>query len=154
MAAAHGQMGIVVVLRRDDVQEDEIRMERHASPSTVSGDRTQLQNALLNLAVNARDAMPDGATLTFATRNVRLKARPASLHGTDIKRGSYVEIRVIDTGLLDEGVLALHDGAHAAERQHALDEAEERPGHDEAEEGFLPSSRARGGHCLISYAQA
>ncbi len=58
----------------------------------VRCDANQLENALLNLAVNARDAMPNGGTLTIRTANVELDGAAAP------QPGAYVMIAVIDTG--------------------------------------------------------
>ncbi|MBV5340624.1 MAG: response regulator, partial [Deltaproteobacteria bacterium] len=64
----------------------------------VMGDQTQLQNALLNLGVNARDAMPQGGTLTYATAvRVMDEAACRSL-GVSLVSGRYLEIAVSDTG--------------------------------------------------------
>jgi two-component system, NtrC family, sensor kinase len=61
-------------------------------------DAGQLESALLNLAINARDAMPDGGTITIATRRARLNA--AMLQGNpDARPGNFVAISVKDTGL-------------------------------------------------------
>lgn len=57
-------------------------------------DRHQLENALLNLAVNARDAMDGRGTLTIATRGVTLAAREVG----ECQAGEYVAIAVTDTG--------------------------------------------------------
>ncbi|GGX13362.1 hypothetical protein GCM10007242_19640 [Pigmentiphaga litoralis] len=60
-------------------------------------DANQLENALLNLAINARDAMPDGGTLTITTSNVELTAESVRrLPG--VVAGDYVLIEVADTG--------------------------------------------------------
>jgi len=76
----------------------EIRLELHASPSIVTGDPTQLQNALLNLGVNARDAMTDGGTLTYATRNVTLTEADCDEHSYELTPGNFLEICIADTG--------------------------------------------------------
>jgi len=61
-------------------------------------DPTQVENALLNLAVNARDAMPNGGKITMETRNSDLDDRYAKMHA-DVKSGQYVMISITDTGV-------------------------------------------------------
>lgn len=60
-------------------------------------DANQLENALLNLAINARDAMADGGTLTITTCNKVFGATEAALR--DVKAGDYVCMTVTDTGM-------------------------------------------------------
>ncbi|WP_339860401.1 response regulator [Paremcibacter congregatus] len=60
-------------------------------------DKNQLESALLNLCVNARDAMPDGGRITIETKQVRLDESYASNH-TEVTPGEYYEIAVSDTG--------------------------------------------------------
>jgi signal transduction histidine kinase/ActR/RegA family two-component response regulator len=60
-------------------------------------DPTQLENAILNVAVNGRDAMPKGGKITIETQNADLDDRYASGH-VDVKPGQYVLVAVTDTG--------------------------------------------------------
>lgn len=64
---------------------------------TVNADPTQLHQVLMNLCVNARDAMPDGGKLTLAAENVRLSEAQAKLN-PQAKPGPYVVLTVRDTG--------------------------------------------------------
>jgi PAS domain S-box-containing protein len=63
----------------------------------VKADPNQMEQVLINLVANARDAMPHGGVLTIATQNVRLN-EVLSCEGGDLPSGSYVEITVSDTG--------------------------------------------------------
>ena len=69
-----------------------------ADPATVMGDSTLLQNALLNLGLNARDAMPAGGTLTYATQIALLGEQEALLNNLQLEAGEYLRIDVTDTG--------------------------------------------------------
>ncbi len=64
----------------------------------VSVDASQLENALLNLAVNARDAMPSGGVLGIEARNVTLTAADLAAHPEAVA-GDYVQIAVMDSGV-------------------------------------------------------
>ena len=64
----------------------------------VEVDPTLTQSALLNLILNARDAMPDGGKLTLETSNVRIGQEYNELHDEDIEPGHYVLLSVSDTG--------------------------------------------------------
>ena len=60
-------------------------------------DPGQLESAILNLCINARDAMPEGGRLTIATRNVTIERRPA-VQDPDLAPGDYVMLSIADTG--------------------------------------------------------
>jgi two-component system, cell cycle sensor histidine kinase and response regulator CckA len=65
---------------------------------TVSGDATQLDQVLMNLCVNARDAMPKGGTLTITAENLSIDENYTKMN-LDAKIGPYVVITVTDTGI-------------------------------------------------------
>jgi PAS domain S-box-containing protein len=71
------------------------KLAADAWPAMV--DPSQLSTAVLNLALNARDAMPDGGKLIIETRNVHLDEGYASMH-SDVAVGDYVMVAVSDTG--------------------------------------------------------
>jgi PAS domain S-box-containing protein len=75
--------------------EIESMLEDAIWPALV--DRSQLATALLNLAINARDAMPSGGKLTIETANVVLDDSYARIHG-EVGPGPYVMVAVSDTG--------------------------------------------------------
>jgi two-component system cell cycle sensor histidine kinase/response regulator CckA len=77
---------------------DNIRITTSSVPDLklVKCDATQIEQVLMNLAVNARDAMPDGGTLSIATANMELTHDRAERLG--LEAGSYVTLSVTDTG--------------------------------------------------------
>jgi len=75
----------------------EIETRLEDDPWRALADPSQLSTALLNLAINARDAMPSGGMLTLESGNVVLDEAYAKMN-PDVERGSYVMIAVSDTG--------------------------------------------------------
>jgi PAS domain S-box-containing protein len=86
--------GFEPVLRRagNSSIEFEIDLDRKARSAVI--DSARLESALLNLVVNARDAMPDGGRIVIATRNVTLDHHQAG----SLPAGEYVKVTVSDTG--------------------------------------------------------
>ncbi|MES3098743.1 hybrid sensor histidine kinase/response regulator [Sphingomonas faeni] len=88
--------GMEDIIDRTLGPEIEVKVEATAGLWPVLVDAPQLENALLNLCINARDAMPDGGRLTIETSNKHLDARAAT--GQDLPEGEYVSLCVTDTG--------------------------------------------------------
>ena len=97
--------GMETMLHRiigDDVSVG-IKLATDLSP--VEADRAQIERVILNLAANARDAMPNGGALTIETANVEVDAEQVASHGDDGITGPHVLLAVSDTGHgMDEDV--------------------------------------------------
>ncbi|HEX8679207.1 MAG TPA: ATP-binding protein, partial [Chthoniobacterales bacterium] len=86
------------LLRRVIGERFDLQTLPAANNGRVMADPTQLEQVILNLGVNARDAMPTGGKLTIRTANVNLDERTAQRISTALKAGDYVELSVTDTG--------------------------------------------------------
>jgi PAS domain S-box-containing protein len=89
--------GMGDMLRRTLGENIEIELRTGEGLWRALVDPSQLEGALLNLCINARDAMKGGGHLTIETTNVRLDEEYASLH-PDLSPGEYVMVAVTDTG--------------------------------------------------------
>jgi PAS domain S-box-containing protein len=88
--------GIEELIRRTVGPSVEIEVAGAAGLWTTLVDPNQLENALLNLCINARDAMPDGGRLTIETSNKWMDARAA--REQELAIGQYIALSVSDTG--------------------------------------------------------
>ncbi|RJP35909.1 MAG: response regulator [Phycisphaerales bacterium] len=93
------------MLRRLIPESVTLRIEAAPDLRGIRADSGQIKQILLNLVVNARDAMPGGGTVTLATRNVDL-ADPSSAARAGVSPGAYALLEVRDTGSgMDEATL-------------------------------------------------
>jgi PAS domain S-box-containing protein len=90
-------LGLDKLLRRLMDEDIEMSTVPHENLGTIKADPGQIEQVIMNLVVNARDAMPKGGRLTVETANVELDAAYASEHAT-VKPGRYVMLAVSDTG--------------------------------------------------------
>ena len=90
------------LLRRVIGEDVELEWERGSAPAVVLADAGQLEQIIMNLAVNSRDAMPHGGTLSIASSNVQVADGDPRAPA-----GSYVVLSVTDSGQgMDEATLA------------------------------------------------
>jgi two-component system, cell cycle sensor histidine kinase and response regulator CckA len=89
--------GLEDLLRRTLGEHIEIDLRLNAELWPMLADKGQVESALLNLAVNARDAMPRGGKLTIETLNAHLDEAYAA-RNSDVRPGDYVMLAVTDTG--------------------------------------------------------
>ena len=95
------------MLRRLIREDISIRVDLSDDLGSVTADPGQLQQILLNLALNSRDAMPSGGVLTFRTENRTLNGG-ASRREAHIPPGDYVVLEVVDTGIGMDAVTQSH----------------------------------------------
>jgi signal transduction histidine kinase/CheY-like chemotaxis protein len=88
---------------------EDIMLATHLEPclAPVHADPGQIEQVIMNLAINARDAMPRGGKLTIETRNVRLQALDGIRPEGELKTGCYALLAITDTGIgMDDEVKA------------------------------------------------
>jgi PAS domain S-box-containing protein len=90
--------GLEDILRRTLGENTALQIELAGDLWPALTDGNQLEAAILNLVINARDAMPGGGALKITTRNVVVSAGEAKL-GQDIQPGEFVALSVIDSGI-------------------------------------------------------
>jgi PAS domain S-box-containing protein len=90
--------GIKSMIERLVGEDVELRVELHLNAVTTRADPHQLEEVLMNLAVNSRDAMPHGGTLTIRTSSVEIDAGYVALH-PEARVGRYAVLAVTDSGV-------------------------------------------------------
>jgi PAS domain S-box-containing protein len=88
----------ISILERSLNKRVEVCCFLKAQNNTVTGDPSQLQNMILNLAVNAERSMPNGGILIIATRNIQLDEDYCNNNTFTLSPGEYIEIKVEDNG--------------------------------------------------------
>ncbi len=151
------------ILERSVDKRIEILLELSATRTTVYGDESGIQNALLNLALNARDAMPDGGLLRFSTVDVAMDEDAPLVRSGELEPGRYLKITVRDTGVgmspevkrrifepffttkeVGQGTGMGMAAVFGTIRQHrGAVEVESAPGRGTAVDVLLPASSAR-----------
>jgi CheY-like chemotaxis protein/two-component sensor histidine kinase len=80
-------------------KEIKLRLKLNPLPTPILANATQIQQVLINLCLNARDAMPQGGAIVVATDRINLKDPADSVYGSlAVKPGEYVRLRVADNG--------------------------------------------------------
>jgi signal transduction histidine kinase/CheY-like chemotaxis protein len=90
--------GMEDMLRRLIGEDVELRIRAHSGLWPVKADPGQIEQAILNLVVNARDAMPEGGKLSLETANVELDETYAGTH-VPVEPGGYAMLAVTDSGV-------------------------------------------------------
>jgi PAS domain S-box-containing protein len=88
---------VVKMLKETLPKKIQVRTKIAENVCTIMGDSTQLHQVLMNLAVNARDAMPEGGVLTISVENTMVDEDQRQVH-RDAKAGPHVIVCVADTG--------------------------------------------------------
>ena len=91
-------VGIEPMLRRLLGEHIRLRIDVEHPPGNVEADPSQIEQVIMNLAVNARDAMPEGGQLTLRLDEVEITAEEAASYDFQIDPGAFVRLTAADTG--------------------------------------------------------
>ncbi|MDA3811468.1 MAG: PAS domain-containing protein [Spirochaetaceae bacterium] len=86
------------ILQRTIDKKISISLTKNASNPVLAGDYSEIENAIINLSINAAHAMPDGGEIQIRTGEITLSQSYCDRSSFDIKPGEYIEIEVRDSG--------------------------------------------------------
>jgi len=89
---------VITLLQRSIDRRIEIKLMKNAEKSVIMGDNNLIENAILNIGINSRDAMPDGGVIEIMTCNYFLDSRFCEISPFKLNPGNYIEIKISDTG--------------------------------------------------------
>lgn len=88
---------IVIIIRRTFPRTISIKVHADAGDDLLFGNANQVHQSIMNIAINARDAMPDGGTLVMSTDNITIHRKKITKFGI-IEPGKYIRLSIRDTG--------------------------------------------------------
>jgi PAS domain S-box-containing protein len=89
---------VITLLQRSIDRRIEIVFSKKAEQSVVMGDNTLIENAILNIGINSRDAMHEGGIIRIITDNIFLDAKFCEISPFKLNPGNYIEIKILDNG--------------------------------------------------------
>jgi CheY-like chemotaxis protein len=89
---------VITLLQRSIDRRIEIVFSKKAEQSIVMGDNTLIENAILNIGINSRDAMHEGGIIRIITDNIFLDAKFCEISPFKLNPGNYIEIKILDNG--------------------------------------------------------
>lgn len=89
---------VITLLQRSIDRRIEIVLSERAEKCMIMGDNTLIENAILNIGINSRDAMHDGGIIRIITENIFLDSKFCEISSFKIKPGYYIVIKILDNG--------------------------------------------------------
>ena len=89
---------MIVILNHTIDKRITIKVDFGAALYTAKGDQAQIQNAIMNIALNAKNAMPNGGMITFKTSNETLGEEQCKTSEFNLQPGKFIKISITDTG--------------------------------------------------------
>lgn len=92
-------LSTISILKRTINKKIKITNQLEASTATILGNKSIVQNILINMSLNSEAAMPNGGELNFSTKIISYSKKECFEKGSNLKPGTYIEVSVLDTGL-------------------------------------------------------